>query len=126
MRDLLGIDEAAYADAPDHASWGARKLEACGRLDEGLGVILGLTAASDAGLDCSELVGTSTPPTIDAFRRAGSPGRITEALDSTRSESKTSLSANFRFLAAASRSDLISPYGTWNGATEATESKLCG
>ncbi len=102
MRDLLGIVEAAYSDAPDYASWRARLLEACGSLDEGLGVILGLSAASDAGLDCNEIVGTSTPPTVEAFRRAGSTGGIIASLDSTQAESVPSVSANLRFLAAAS------------------------
>ncbi len=102
LRDLLGIVEAAYSDAPDYTSWRARLLEACGSLDEGLGVLLSLSAASDAGLDCNEIVGTSTPPAVEAFRRAGSTGGVIALLVSKPLECVPSIAANLRFLEAAS------------------------
>ncbi len=67
-RDLLGIVEAAYRDAPSREAWHARLLDACAVLDEGLGVILAsVTFEAPGWWSHRDTVGTVSPGLLQAF-----------------------------------------------------------
>ncbi|CAN5161166.1 hypothetical protein BH09MYX1_BH09MYX1_07220 [soil metagenome] len=66
--DLITAVEAACAHAPTDAAWNARVLDALSVLDEGGGVILAMTEATEDGLVCTEIGGTASAAIRNAFR----------------------------------------------------------